>query len=71
MSPTRPLSSSQFQLTVNFVALVVAFVAAVTSGETPLNVMQLLWVNLIMDAMVRGAGVGVGVAVRGRVGLVA
>ena len=41
----------QFQLTVNFVALVIAFVAAVTSGETPLNVIQLLWVNLIMDAL--------------------
>ncbi len=41
----------QFQLTVNFVALVVAFIAAITSGETPLNVLQLLWVNLIMDAL--------------------
>ncbi|KAK9840937.1 hypothetical protein WJX81_001285 [Elliptochloris bilobata] len=41
----------QFQLTVNFVALVIAFVAAVTNGETPLNVLELLWVNLIMDAM--------------------
>ena len=41
----------QFQLTVNGVALVLAFVAAVTSGETPLNVLQLLWVNLIMDAL--------------------
>ena len=39
------------QLTVNFVALVVAFVAAVGSGETPLNVLQLLWVNLIMDSL--------------------
>ena len=41
----------QFQLTVNGVALIVAFVAAVTNGETPLNVLQLLWVNLIMDSM--------------------
>lgn len=41
----------QFQLTINLVALVVAFVAAVTTGETPLNVLQLLWVNLIMDAL--------------------
>jgi len=40
----------QFQLTINLVALIVAFVAAVTSGETPLNVLQLLWVNLIMDS---------------------
>ena len=41
----------QFQLTINGVALVVAFVAAVTNGETPLNVIQLLWVNLIMDSL--------------------
>jgi P-type Ca2+ transporter type 2C len=41
----------QFQLTINFVALVVAFVAAVSEGDTPLNVLQLLWVNLIMDAL--------------------
>lgn len=32
-------------------ALVVAFVAAITDGQTPLNVMQLLWVNLIMDSL--------------------
>lgn len=41
----------QFQLTVNFVALVVAFVGAVVGGRIPLNVLQLLWVNLIMDTM--------------------
>ena len=41
----------QFQLTVNFVALVIAFVSAITKGETPLTVIQLLWVNLIMDAL--------------------
>lgn len=41
----------QFQLTINGVALVVAFVAAVTNGQTPLNVIQLLWVNLIMDSL--------------------
>lgn len=41
----------QFQLTVNFVALLLAFVAAVAGGELPLNVLQLLWVNLIMDTM--------------------
>ena len=40
-----------FQLTVNLVALVVAFVAAVGDGQTPLNVLQLLWVNLIMDSL--------------------
>ena len=41
----------QFQLTVNVVAMAVAFVAAVVGGETPLNVLQLLWVNLIMDTL--------------------
>ena len=41
----------QFQLTINGVALVIAFVAAVTTGETPLGVLELLWVNLIMDAL--------------------
>ena len=41
----------QFQLTINFAALVIAFGAAVTSGETPLNVLELLWINLIMDAL--------------------
>jgi hypothetical protein len=46
--PTTP--SLQFQLTINLVALIVAFIAAVTKGQTPLTVMQLLWVNLIMDS---------------------
>lgn len=41
----------QFQLTVNLVALVVAFIGAVAGGRIPLNVLQLLWVNLIMDTM--------------------
>ncbi|KAF8057240.1 ACA11 [Scenedesmus sp. PABB004] len=41
----------QFQLTVNFVALVVSFVGALVGGRMPLNVLQLLWVNLIMDTM--------------------
>jgi Ca2+-transporting ATPase len=41
----------QFQLTVNVVALVVSFIAAIVGGETPLNVLQLLWVNLIMDTL--------------------
>jgi len=41
----------QFQLTVNFVALVTAFVGAVVGGVEPLTVLQLLWVNMIMDSM--------------------
>ena len=34
----------QFQLTVNLVALFIAFLAAVTGKGVPLNVLQLLWV---------------------------
>ncbi|MCO5567542.1 hypothetical protein L7F22_021236 [Adiantum nelumboides] len=41
----------QFQLTVNVTALAVNFVAAVSSGDVPLTVVQLLWVNLIMDTL--------------------
>lgn len=46
----------QFQITINFVALNLAFIAALVSTFTerdglPLNVLQLLWVNLIMDSM--------------------
>jgi Ca2+-transporting ATPase len=39
----------QFQLTVNVVALTVAFIGALTQRGTPLKAVQLLWVNLIMD----------------------
>lgn len=41
----------QFQLTVNVAALVINVVAAVSSGAVPLNTVQLLWVNLIMDTL--------------------
>ncbi|CAD6262405.1 unnamed protein product [Miscanthus lutarioriparius] len=41
----------QFQLTVNFAALIINVVAAVSSGNVPLNAVQLLWVNLIMDTL--------------------
>ncbi|XP_048332903.2 putative calcium-transporting ATPase 13, plasma membrane-type isoform X2 [Ziziphus jujuba] len=41
----------QFQLTVNVAALVINFVAAVSTGEVPLTAVQLLWVNLIMDTL--------------------
>src|SRR5215475_9931926 len=37
----------QFQLTVNIVAVVVAFVGAVSNGESPLKPVQMLWVNLV------------------------
>ena len=41
----------QFQLTVNVVALTTAFLAALLGFGIPLNTVQLLWVNLIMDTM--------------------
>jgi Ca2+ transporting ATPase len=39
----------QFQLTVNIVAVFIAFTGGVVLGESPLTTVQLLWVNLIMD----------------------
>ncbi|XP_064998251.1 calcium-transporting ATPase 5, plasma membrane-type-like isoform X1 [Musa acuminata AAA Group] len=41
----------QFQLTVNVAAIVINVIAAVSSGNVPLNAVQLLWVNLIMDTL--------------------
>ncbi|VFQ68985.1 unnamed protein product [Cuscuta campestris] len=41
----------QFQLTVNVAALVINVIAAISSGDVPLNTVQLLWVNLIMDTL--------------------
>ncbi|XP_052181761.1 calcium-transporting ATPase 10, plasma membrane-type-like [Diospyros lotus] len=41
----------QFQLTVNVAALTINVVAAVSAGDVPLNAVQLLWVNLIMDTL--------------------
>lgn len=41
----------QFQLTVNIVALFVAFVGACVLEESPLSAVQMLWVNLLMDSL--------------------
>uniref|UniRef100_A0A0N5B1V3 Calcium-transporting ATPase n=1 Tax=Strongyloides papillosus TaxID=174720 RepID=A0A0N5B1V3_STREA len=41
----------QFQLTVNVVAVIVAFVGACAIEDTPLKAVQMLWVNLIMDTL--------------------
>eukprot|EP01091_Cochliopodium_minus_P014751 TRINITY_DN505_c0_g1_i1.p1 TRINITY_DN505_c0_g1~~TRINITY_DN505_c0_g1_i1.p1 ORF type:complete len:1009 (-),score=313.19 TRINITY_DN505_c0_g1_i1:89-3070(-) len=41
----------QFQVTVNIVAVTLAFIGAVSYGESPLTPIQMLWVNLIMDTM--------------------
>ena len=41
----------QFQLTVNVVALVMAFSGAMILKYSPLNPVQMLWINLIMDTL--------------------
>ncbi|KAF5306596.1 hypothetical protein FQA39_LY18925 [Lamprigera yunnana] len=41
----------QFQLTVNVVAVVVAFIGACAVQDSPLKAVQMLWVNLIMDTL--------------------
>ncbi|CAL8074335.1 unnamed protein product [Calicophoron daubneyi] len=41
----------QFQLTVNVVAIIVAFAGACFLDDSPLKAIQMLWVNLIMDTL--------------------
>jgi len=43
----------QFQLTVNVVAVTLAFIGSLSDshGDSPLTAVQLLWVNLIMDSL--------------------
>ena len=41
----------QFQLTVNIVALISAFIGSCILRESPLKPIQLLWVNMIMDSL--------------------
>ena len=41
----------QFQLAVNLTAIIITFVGSVVYGVSPLNTIQLLWVNLIMDSL--------------------
>jgi Ca2+ transporting ATPase len=41
----------QFQLTVNVSAVTIALVGACTVRRSPLSVVQMLWVNLIMDSL--------------------
>ena len=52
-----------FQLTVNVVAILAAFIGACALRESPLRAVQLLWVNLIMDtfaALALATEVGLG-----------
>uniref|UniRef100_A0AC34FP68 Calcium-transporting ATPase n=1 Tax=Panagrolaimus sp. ES5 TaxID=591445 RepID=A0AC34FP68_9BILA len=41
----------QFQLTVNVVAVTIAFIGACAINDSPLKAVQMLWVNLIMDTL--------------------
>lgn len=41
----------QFQLTINIVICFFVLIHAATLGQSPLNVIQLLWLNLIMDVL--------------------
>jgi Ca2+ transporting ATPase len=41
----------QFQLTVNVVAVIIAFTGACAIEDSPLKAVQMLWVNLIMDTL--------------------
>ena len=41
----------QFQLTVNFTALILLFLVALITGQAAFSVVQLLWINMIMDML--------------------
>jgi len=41
----------QFQISVNVVALAVAFVGSCVVSESPLSALQLIWINIIMDSL--------------------
>jgi len=41
----------QFQLTVNISLVLIVFIGSLTLGLSPFTVMQLLWINLVMDAL--------------------
>ena len=41
----------QFQVSVNIVALAVAFVGSCVISDSPLTALQLIWINIIMDSL--------------------
>lgn len=41
----------QFQMTVNISIVFVTIIGGLFLGHTPLNVIQMLWINLIMDSL--------------------
>ena len=40
-----------FQFTVSFAMLMTCFISALTLGNIPFNVIQMLWINLVMDIL--------------------
>lgn len=40
-----------FQFTVSYAMLVTCFISGVTLGNLPFNVIQMLWINLVMDIL--------------------
>jgi Ca2+ transporting ATPase len=38
-------------LTVNVLAVIISFIGSVVMWDTPIQAIQLLWVNLIMDSL--------------------
>ncbi len=44
-----------FQLTINVAALTIVFLGSIFGQELPLTVIQMLWINLIMDTFAAGA----------------
>ena len=38
-------------MTINIVCLLTVFISGATLGESPFNVIQLLWINMIMDTL--------------------
>lgn len=40
-----------FQLTINVAAVLISFICPLIGVESPLNVIQILWVNLVMDTL--------------------
>jgi len=41
----------QYQLTINVVICIITILGGCTTGTPPLNVIQMLWVNLMMDTL--------------------
>ena len=42
---------TQFNLTIFFVAMVMVFIGRTLYGKSPLNAVQILWINLITDTL--------------------